>query len=186
MLGSPAASVSSPAKVGWKGLLSLALVLATACSLQLDWRDVRVEDTALRAQMPCRPSTHARRVSLGGSLREMNLMACSAGGATWALAWVEGIEPSRLAELTAELRRLALSNIGVSEGVSQPLQVPGSTPNPASGRWQAAGRRPDGSELTQDVAVFSRGTRVFQATVLSDRPDAEAAAQFFAALRFAV
>lgn len=167
------------------GLVLAALLSAWGCAPRLNWRDVRAPGTTLEAQMPCRPSSHARKALLAGQLREVNLLACSAGDATWALAWIEQIDPTELAALTAELRRLALSNIGAVSAAAQPFALPGSTPNPAAGRSRAAGRRPDGSSVTQDVAIFSQGTTVFQVTTLAERPEAEAVEHFFGALRFA-
>jgi hypothetical protein len=46
------------------------------------------------------------------------------------------------------------------------------------------GRRPDGSLVTQDVLLFTRGVQIFQATVLAERTDPLVVDQFFGALRF--
>lgn len=162
-------------------LLATTLVIG-GCAPALDWRDVRAD--VLSAQMPCRPSVQARTVELEGRRREMSLMSCSAGAATWAVAWVGDVAPAELAALTDRLRLQASSNVGGQAGEALALQVPGATPNPAAGRWRTSGRRPDGSALTQEVAVFSRGTTVFQATILSSDPRVQGAEQFFGALRF--
>lgn len=166
-------------------LLLAVLVAAWGCSPRLNWREVRPAGTLLQAQMPCRPSSHARRVMLAGQLREMKLLACSTDGSTWALAWIEGVEPAQLAATAGELRRLALANVDAGPTVTQPFVLAGSTPNDAAGRSRAAGRRPDGSPVTQDVAIFGRGTTVFQVTALSDDRDAQAVEHFLGALRFA-
>ena len=65
------------------------------------------------------------------------------------------------------------------------LKVEGATPNPASQRVQFQGRMPDGRAVTEQVAVFAKGTRVFQAIALGDKLDAEAADTFFGSLRLA-
>jgi len=44
---------------------------------------------------------------------------------------------------------------------------------------------PDGRAVTEQIAVFTKGTRVFQAIALSDKLDAEAADSFFGSLRLA-
>lgn len=165
-------------------LAAAAAWLALGCSPRLDWRDVRADGLELAAQMPCRPSTHARTVALGGGSREMVLLTCSAGDATWGLAWVAGVEPAWVVSLTEEWRRVALSNVAAGSVSPLGLAVPGATPNPQAGRWRASGRRPDGSAVTQEIGVFSRGTTVYQATVLSTQPEPAAAEQFFGALRF--
>lgn len=114
----------------------------------------------------------------------MNLLSCRTGASTWALAWVADVAPAELAAVTDRLRGQALSNVGGQGSEALALQVPGATPNAASGRWRTSGRRPDGSALTQDMAVFSRGTTVFQATILSTDASLQGADHFFEALRF--
>ena len=59
------------------------------------------------------------------------------------------------------------------------------TPNPASQRLQLRGRMPDGRAVTEQIAVFTRGTRVYQTTVLGDKLDAQATDTFFGSLRLA-
>ena len=44
---------------------------------------------------------------------------------------------------------------------------------------------PDGRAVTEQVAVFAKGTRVFQAMALGDKLDAEAVDTFFGSLRLA-
>ena len=60
----------------------------------------------------------------------------------------------------------------------------GQTPHPGSGRWSLEGRYPDGKPVLGQVAVFSRGTVVFQATALGVTPSSEAADTYFSGLRF--
>jgi hypothetical protein len=170
--------VSAPAR----GLLAAAAISGAACSPVLDWRDVKA--ASLSAQMPCRPSVQARAVQIEGHVREMTLMSCSAGSSTWAVAWIGDVAPAEIVALTDRLRHQALANVAGQGAQAVSLAVPGATPNAASGRWRGSGRRPDGSALTQDVAVFSRGTTVFQATILSADARIPGAEQFFGALRF--
>lgn len=155
-----------------------------ACSPSLDWRDVRAEDTGLRAQFPCRPSLNARRVVIAGQSRLVHLMACSTAGATWALAWAYGIEPAQMGPALRELREAAASNVRVAAPTWQPLRIPGATPQQEAAQGGGAGQRPDGTAVQQRLAVFSRGTTAFQATVLSDKPLTDAVDTFFGALRF--
>jgi hypothetical protein len=184
-MNTPSARAARPsAAAGFAAALAVAALLATGCSPRLDWRGVRPQGTGLEVQMPCRPSIHARKVTLAGQPREMNLLTCSAADAIWALAWVQDVEPARLADLAGEWRSLALANLDAAATAGQPLTVPGSTPNLQAGRWRSTGRRPDGSVVRQDLAVFSRGTTVYQATVLASQPEDAAVEHFFGALRF--
>jgi hypothetical protein len=63
------------------------------------------------------------------------------------------------------------------------LVVPGMTPNARAALWHVAGRLPDGRAVTERAALFAYGTRVFQATMLGERLDAQAQETFFGALR---
>jgi hypothetical protein len=165
-------------------LLSAVLFVA-ACSPALDWREVRPEGSGLVGLMPCRPSVYERKVQLAGPPVPLSLNACSADGLTFALAFADVGDPARVSAALAELRATALANVGADAPQVLPLGVPGATPNPASARLLAAGRLPDGKAVQEQVAVFSHGTRVFQATVVGARVSAEVADNFFGGLRLA-
>jgi hypothetical protein len=112
------------------------------------------------------------------------MFACSAGAATYALAFADMADPARVTPALAELARAASANLQSSApGLSAPLRVPGMTPNDQAARWQMAGRLPNGREVQEQAAFFAYGTRVYQATVLGERLDAEALDTFFGALR---
>lgn len=158
--------------------------LVSACSPTLDWRVIRPEGTDLQSQFPCKPAVHARKLDIAGAQRTLTLHACEAGEAVFALAWADGVAPTETAASLQQWRGAAAANIGAAPGTLLPVTVTGATPNPESGRVSVRGRRPDGSPITQDVLVFTRGTQIFQATVLSGRTDPVAVDQFFSALRF--
>jgi hypothetical protein len=166
----------------WTSLLVFSW-LASACSPNLNWREINPEGSALRVQFPCKPSIQARKVSLAGQPALLNLYACEADGAVWALAWADGVEPARVGEAMRQLREAAAANVGSVPGRVQGWAVPGATPNPQTGRSRVQGRRPDGSALDQDVLVFAYGLRVYQATVLGARLDGAVAEPFFESLR---
>lgn len=159
--------------------------LSWACAPALDWREVRPADSGLVALFPCKPNALTRNVALAGHTVRLTLHACSAGGQTWALAFADVGDPARVGRSLEELRRSAADNLGAAAGAGLPLNVPGATPNPASAREQLAGRLPDGRSVVEQLAVFARGTVVFQATVLGATVPAEAADAFFAGLRVA-
>jgi hypothetical protein len=64
-----------------------------------------------------------------------------------------------------------------------PLQVPGATPHPGSRRVALDGRRPDGQDAQMRVALFTHGTRVFQATALGPRLPEELVDTYLGSLR---
>ena len=67
----------------------------------------------------------------------------------------------------------------------QAAAVPGMTPYPGARRWQVAGRLPDGAAVREQVLVFARGWRVFQATVVGPRADGDMAQPFFDSIEVA-
>ncbi len=136
--------------------------------------------------LPCQPHGQERRVLLAGQLVRLAVHACSANGQTWGLAFTDVDDPARLGAALDALRAAAVANIGATGATqARPLAVPGATPNPASGRARVAGRLPTGEAVQMDVAVFSHGTKVFQATVLGRQLADEQAQTFFASIRFA-
>lgn len=163
----------------------VAAGLIAGCAPALDWRQLQPEGSGLVTMFPCRPASHARRVMLAQAAVRLELHACSTAGATWALAFADLEDPARIGAALDELRAAAAANLGASLIREAALQVPGATPNPSSRRVDLQGRAPDGRQLQERIAVFSKGLRVYQATVLGERLDPEAADTFFAGLRLA-
>lgn len=160
-------------------LSAVALVLA-ACTPTLDWRQVRPDAAGVVALFPCEPLTHARTVPLAGQPSRMMLHACTAGGLTFALTFAELNDPARVGQALAELRAAAAANLDGTEIVLGPMQAPGMTPHVQALRLSIQGRRPDGSPLAQQVGLFTKGTRVYQASVIGARLPDEPVETFFA------
>lgn len=165
-------------------LLRWALPCLGACAPALDWREVRLADSGLSVLFPCKPVGHARRVRLGPQSVQMELHTCTAAAATWAVACAELGDPARVGPALSELRETAAANLAASGLQPRELRIEGATPNPASHRAQWQGRLPDGRAVSGQSAVFARGTRVFQATVVGEAPGDEAMDNFFTSLRF--
>ena len=121
---------------------------------------------------------------LAGAGRKMALLACEAGGATFALAFVDAADPAGVAATLAELRTIALRNVQAASPQVSPAQVSGMTPNAAAWRVSAAGRLPGGGAIQTHAAFFTRGLRVYQATVIGAEPPLPAVQTFFEALKF--
>jgi hypothetical protein len=184
----PAAPADNAAMLFPRAAATVFVLVVSACAPSLDWRELRPEGTGVVALFPCKPTAQSRAVRLAGDKVTMTLLACTAGGATWALAHADLADPARVGPALAELRAAAAANLGASAGAAAalelPLTVPGATPNPASGRIELAGQRPDGQSAREQMAVFTQGTRVFQVTVLGERPAADALESFFGGLKF--
>ncbi|MDO9461522.1 MAG: hypothetical protein Q7N95_15615 [Alphaproteobacteria bacterium] len=164
-------------------LAAAVATVLTACTPTLDWRELRAADGTLTLLLPCKPASHARKVQLAGQAVTLTLLACRAGEVTWALAHADMVDPARVTPALDELRQAALANLGATTGAALPLAVAGATPNPSSSRVAISGHLPDGSAVQEELAVFARGTRVFQATAVGARLEPQALQTFFTALR---
>ena len=165
-----------------RALFPLAALLV-ACSPALDWRELRPEDSGAVASFPCKPASHARRVPLGGAPVLLTLHSCQAAEVTWALAVADVGDPARVGAALQALREGAAANIGAGPGQPLPLAVEGATPQPAAGRLALEGRRTDGQPVRTQVAVFAKGTRVYQATAIGSTLPDEAMEAFFGGLK---
>ena len=121
----------------------------------------------------------ARQVALAGAPVELLLLACSADGHTFAIASADLADPARVDPALQALGAAALANVQGQIDAEQPAAVPGMTPYPGARRWQLTGRLPDGVAVREQVLVFARGLRVFQATVVGPRADERMAQPFF-------
>jgi hypothetical protein len=157
--------------------------LVVGCSPALDWRETRPEGAGLVLLLPCKPSSYARNVRLTGQAVQLSLHACSADGLTWALAFADIGDPARTSAALGELKASAMANLGATTSTPLPFEMAGETPNTASGRLEIAGQLPDGKAVREQVAVFSKGTQVFQATVVGANLPAEAVEMFFGGIR---
>jgi hypothetical protein len=149
-----------------------ALVLLGGCSPAYDWRDVRPAGTQLALQFPCRPVAQRRAVALAGPPVDLSLLACTAGGQTWALAHADLGDPARVTAALAELRSSTIHKLNAEQTAPGVLAVPGATPNVHSGRVRLLSRPAAASAayrpLQMELAVFARGTHVFQVSVLGE------------------
>ncbi len=165
----------------------MAAVLGVGCAPTLDWREVRVAGTGLVALFPCKPIEQTKQLPLADAQVQLTLWACAAGESTWALAYADMVDPARVGPALAELLATTAAKVSSAVPQSLPLRIQGTTPSEYSRRVSVAGRRSDGSPLALQMAVFAKGTRVFQATWLGNDGErqGEAAETFFAGLRIA-
>jgi hypothetical protein len=165
------------------GALVVLCAGLVACSPTLDWREVRAPGAAVVVLMPCKPVAQQRRLGLAGTEVVLNLQACTAGGLTWGLVSADVTDPSRVAVALDELLAASARNVSAPVAGSEAFAPAGSTPNGRSRRARLAGTLPNGGPAQLESAVFTHGTWVFQATVLGEKADAEAAGIFFDSLR---
>lgn len=162
---------------------AMALPLLLACTPALDWREVRPEGAGVLALFPCKPSKDTRRVVLAGAPLQLSLLACQAGGASFALGIADAADPARVAPTLEALRAAAAVNLGGTPTVVGAARVNGMTPQPLAQRVALQGRLPDGTAARQELLFFVRGTVVYQATVLGPRVEPGAIDTFFEGLK---
>jgi hypothetical protein len=166
-------------------LTSLAAAFGVAaCTPALDWRELRPNGSTATTMFPCKAASHARDVKLAGATVSMSMFACSAGDTTYALAFADMKDPSLVSQALDELAQAARSHLhATANSASQPLSVPGMTPNARAAQWRLQGLLPDGRPAQERAALFAHGTQIFQATMLGAELDVEAQEVFFGALR---
>ena len=150
-------------------LMLMALALA-GCSPKFNWREVRLEKSGVALLFPCKPDTQVRQVDMDGQALSMTLSGCSAGDASFALAYARLGEGSPPGPALRRWRELTLSNLG-AQGINEmAYPLPGVRSDEQSVRLGAAGRRPDGSSLVAQAFWFTQDRWVYQASVLAERP----------------
>lgn len=176
-------------------MLLLAVVWLAACSPVFNWREVPVGEGGLIALLPCKPDRATREVMTVGKPVALQMAGCEAGGATFTVAQAVARDATQAstwlaawkAAMTGKLHAASAADVAVetpaevrrAASVPAPLQLSG-TASDAAGQpvavqilWFAQSDRQD-----RAGAVF-----LYQATVLGQPREAEAAATFFAGLR---
>jgi hypothetical protein len=170
-------------KSAWLPALAAVGWMLAACSPTLNWREVRPADSGALALFPCKPDRFTRSVLLAGEKPQMVLNSCAAGDVTYALSHVELADAAHVNPALEAMQAAAASNLGGSASSLSILIVPGMTPHPITQRWAVQGKRADGNAVHQQFTVFTRGRRVYQATVVGNSLDALAADTFFGSLQ---
>jgi hypothetical protein len=156
-----------------------------ACSPALDWRAVPVSGTVLTAFFPCKPDVFSRPVRLAGQAQVVALTSCKAADQTFAVAAMDMREAHHAGEGMVLLRQSTEQNFGgaVKGLPSRPLAL--ADGGGMAQRVAAQLTRPDGTLLRAQMMFFSRGSWVFQATVMGEAPNADAVDFFFDSLKLA-
>lgn len=154
-----------------------------ACSLALDWREVRPVDSAVQVMFPCKPASHAREMNLAQQRTKVTLYACEAAGMTFAVAFAPIEDPGRVTQALQDWRQAAEQNLGAARAQMREFAVPGQTPNPQAGHFVIQGQRPDGTPMTSHVLLAVKGTQVIQATVLGTALDVSAVDTYLTSVR---
>jgi len=170
--------------LAWTAALAAAMC-AAACAPTLDWREFVPEGVDVSVRFPCRPDRVARPVAIAGTTLQMTMLVCRADDMTFALAFAEVAEPARIGAVLAEMRHNAVRNVQGVEPLDAPIQVMGMTPSDQAVRLKVNGHLPDGAAVLEHAAFFTRGLRVYQATVMGSGPALDVVETFIGGLKFA-
>ena len=177
----------SPPAIWVRRLRAFSAVISVslaACSPALDWRELHPAGQVLTFSLPCRPDAAQRQLPLaGGATVTWEMHACNAEGLTFAVAWGDTEDPSRVAPALAALASAGQARLRGRLESDVAAMVPGMTPQAGARQWRLRGQLPDGAALVQEAVVFAHGTRVFQATVQGAAPESSQTRPFFEALR---
>ena len=160
-----------PAIGGYRGrwlrnALAAGLGALAACSPALDWRSVRLPDTELVAQMPCRPARFQRDVVVAGVPLKLFMLSCEAAGVTYGVASADVGDPARVDAVLAELAAGARAAVHAGDAHVAAFELAGATPFRGNVSARLRGKRPDGEAVEESLRVFARGTRVFQVNAI--------------------
>ena len=164
--------------------ITLAVMGQTACNPALNWRETRIDDTALVALLPCKPDHGARQIKFAGQTLDMRMSGCDAGDASFAVAQVRlnpGVSPARL---LVQWRDVSLATLGAPDFRERALDKSEAALPAGSLLVSANGRRPDGSAVQMQGVWFARDDRVFQAVVYAEKFTPDMTETFFSGLKF--
>jgi hypothetical protein len=168
-----------------KTAAAAACAMLLACSPTFDWRELQPEGAGVSVLFPCKPDRHARPLRLLDRKLTMEMLVCEAGGVTFALSFADTQDPAAVGASLDELRRLAVDNVAGTVSSTQPAKVPGMTPNEKAVRVAINGRLPNGASVGEQVVLFARGLRIYQASVIGAKLPSEPVESFVASLRLA-
>lgn len=174
-------AMSLPVSCVWFTTFGLALL--AGCSPALDWRELTVEGSGASALFPCRPENRVRQVKLVGASVQMHLASCTAGESNFALSHLDAGDAVKAGQVLQQLQSLTAANMGGTPTVIGPCNVPGMTPNPLARRLAVKGKRDDGATLEAEAIYFSRGSVVYQATLVGRHLDKQVVDTFFASIK---
>ncbi len=164
------------------GLATAAAV--AGCSPTFDWRSVPLPDSQLVTDLPCKPSRFQRDVVVAGVPLKLFMLSCEAGGVTYGVASADAGDPARVDAVLLGLRVAAAAAIRSAELPAGALNLQGVTPFSGNSSAHLHGQRPDGEAVDEEIRVFARGTRVFQASAVGASLPEAALKPFVDGLRF--
>lgn len=147
-------------------VLATVAALVAGCTPTLDWRTVPLPDTALIAQMPCRPARFQRDVVVAGVPLKLFMLSCEADGVTYGVATADVGDPTHVDAVLEALAASARAALRPVDARLQPFGMAGATPFRGNVGGRLRGVRPDGQAVEESLRLFGRGSRVFQVSAI--------------------
>ncbi len=155
----------------------LVALVAAACTPTLNWREVPIGPLA--ALLPCKPDHGTRTVRLMDQDWVLHMTGCEAGGALYAISYLQLSDAATSSAVTQAWRQAALTRMQAApQTQNQLVSISGATTAPV----QARGRQADGSAVQAQLHWFLVGTQLFHAAVYAPRLTEEMTEPFFSDL----
>ena len=112
-------------------------LLLSACTPTLNWRNVQlhtVNDSTLKAALPCKPDTATRKQQLGDIQVELSMVGCMVDETTFTLSSIPLNHPRDAAKVLTAWQAAAAVNVGAKPVALAAASVSGA------GAWPTASR----------------------------------------------
>jgi len=168
-------------------LLALVAMLA-ACSPNQNWRQVTVDGTRLKVQLPCKPDRTTREVPLGGVSVPLTVVGCESGDAMLAVM-TAALAPGADAQAVLQgWQQATLAHVQAPQAAqTEAWQRAGFMPLGAAQRITAQGQRADGQAVTAHAVwgAYPEGdhVRVVHAVVYAPKAQPQLAQTLFDGLQ---
>ncbi|NBX90215.1 MAG: hypothetical protein EBQ86_09000 [Betaproteobacteria bacterium] len=148
----------------------------------MNWRELGLEGTELKVQLPCKPDRTSRQVRMGADDVQLNVAGCEAQGAVWAVMTGQVSAQADRQALLQGWRQATLANMR-SSAQQEMAWAPKRGNALTTLRLVAQGTGPDNKPVTAQAVwlayVEGSALRWLHAVVYQDRADAQAADLFF-------
>lgn len=159
--------------------LSCALLLI-ACSPKFDWREVRGGGAPFSVTLPAKPSSHTRKIDLGGLPVEMTMTATEVDKVTFAVGAAELPDASQAPKALESMKTALVKNIGGA--IRQEKAGAGMIQIEASGQPT---RSSGGQPILLLARFVAKGKYIYQVVVVGSEKavSREAADTFFSSFK---
>lgn len=166
-------------------LFCTGLMLMSACTPTLNWREVRLQSpdgSTLKAELPCKPDSATRKQQLGDIQVELSMMGCAVNDVTFTLSRIPVLDPLTAPKILAAWQAAAEVNVKADLTPKTAVTVSGAGTWPPAARVTLRGAAIQ-AEITWFAKQTSAGLTLYQAALYGKQPNPEAATTFFESLQ---